>query len=74
MRFFVTQITTVSGATAIATTAYVQANFTAKANIYVTNVSASSWTSQATPTYPGFPYRAALTSGNLANVTSTPIL
>lgn len=62
---------TTNSSTRIATTAYVQANFTAKANIYVTNVSASSWTQQGTPTYSGYPYRCALSSGNLANVTSS---
>ena len=63
---------TTNSSTRIATTAYVQANFTSHANIYVTNVSASSWTNQGTSaTYSDFPYRAALTTGDLANVTSS---
>lgn len=63
---------TTNSSTRIATTAYVQANFTSHANIYVTNVSASSWTNQgSSATYSDFPYRAALTTGDLANVTSS---
>lgn len=42
-----------------------------KSNLYFTSVSASSWSRQSSPTYSDFPYRCALTTGELANTTSS---
>lgn len=60
-----------NNSTRIATTAYVQTALANKSNIYVSDVTVSSWTDQgSSPTYDGYQYRAALTTGNLSNVTS----